>query len=185
MRFCVNFYQRVNSLLEVTQDEIIKMYLHVKAFVEMSSPMDCLPWVFPCHVSVGPKPITYSCGFTVELGFGCHLLTHDTQFKAGVWSQVWEMKIAVQHLSWVGLHLLLIKSFIHEVIWQETSHRNVSFSDGNICSLLYFWIRDTLNIICMYIYIHILPSFPDHTKNINCFKIQMKILLLESGFCLV
>lgn len=83
MRFCVNFYQRVNSLLEVTQDEIIKMYLHVKAFVEMSSPMDCLPWVFPCHVSVGPKPITYSCGFTVELGFGCHLLTHDTQFKGG------------------------------------------------------------------------------------------------------
>lgn len=57
------------------------------------------------------------------------------------------MKIAVQHLLWAGLHLLLIKSFTYKVIWQETSHWNVSFTDGNIHLSLSFRMTDTLNAI--------------------------------------
>lgn len=64
------------------------------------------------------------------------------------------MKIAAQHLSRVGLHLLLMKSFIYKVIWQETSNRNVSFTDGNICSSLSFRMKGTLNTIYIYLSIY-------------------------------
>lgn len=71
-----------------------------------------------------------------------------------VWFQTWEMKIATKHLSWVGLHLFLMRSFIYKVIWQETSCRDVFFTDGNIHSLLSFRMMDTLSTICVCVYIY-------------------------------
>lgn len=79
MQFYVNSYEMVNSLLEVTQDEItMDLFVH-KAFIEISSPTDFLPQVFLCHLSFDSEPTMYSCGFTMD---GCHPpLTCESQCR--------------------------------------------------------------------------------------------------------
>lgn len=179
-RNCVAYVFKKNksvqsaSYLFILLDVPIEIHNECKAFIEIWSPTDFLIWVFLCHFSFGYEP------------------TWHVTASAGrcVWFQTWEMKIAAKHLSWVGLHLLLMRSLIYKVICQEISCKDVSFTDGNIHSLLYIILQNDgyfkhymwVWVCCEYT---LLSRFHGHRKNINCSEILMKILVLENCFCSV
>lgn len=148
----------------------------------MGFPMSFIFWLWAHHVQVW---IYYRIR-SLHVIFSWHV---TASVGRCVSFQTWEMKLAAKHLSWVGLHLLLMRSFIYKIIWQETSCRDVSFTDGNIHSLLSFRMMDTLNTIyvcvCIYIYTYILSRFRGHAKSKNSSEILMKILVIENVFRLV